>query len=70
MKERLTILTPPQITAVQLANIRQERGGIIGPIYVICQNHHRIEPSTAYLFEYRFTGEGELSGHNLGNLMP
>ena len=35
-----------------------------------CLNQIIIEPSTASaLFEYRFTGEGELSGHNLGNLM-
>ena len=63
-------MSPPQITAVQQGRIRQEQGGIAWGDLRNCLNQIVIEPSTASaLFEYRFTGEGELSGHNLGNLM-
>lgn len=35
-----------------------------------CLNQLITEPSVASaMFEYRFTGNGELAGHNLGNLM-
>ncbi|STR40638.1 putative phosphatase/sulfatase [Klebsiella michiganensis] len=35
-----------------------------------CINQLIAEPSVASaMFEYRFSGNGELSGHNLGNLM-
>lgn len=35
-----------------------------------CLNQLITEPSVASaMFEYRFGGNGELSGHNLGNLM-
>ncbi len=50
--------------------IRKQQGGIAWGDLRNCLNQIITEPSTASaLFEYRFAGEGELQGHNLGNLM-
>jgi uncharacterized cofD-like protein len=49
--------------------IRSE-GGIAWGDMRNCINQLIAEPSVASaMFEYRFSGNGELSGHNLGNLM-
>ena len=63
-------MSPPTDNGGSTGRIRQEQGGIAWGDLRNCLNQIIIEPSTASaLFEYRFTGEGELSGHNLGNLM-
>lgn len=50
--------------------IRESEGGIAWGDARNCINQMITEPSVASaMFEYRFTGNGELSGHNLGNLM-
>ena len=70
MKERLTGIVTTTDNGGSTGRIRQEQGGIAWGDLRNCLNQIIIEPSTASaLFEYRFTGEGELSGHNLGNLM-
>ncbi|MGQ7112698.1 2-phospho-L-lactate transferase CofD family protein, partial [Escherichia sp. TWPC-MK] len=50
--------------------IRRSEGGIAWGDMRNCLNQLITEPSVASaMFEYRFGGNGELSGHNLGNLM-
>ena len=50
--------------------IRRAEGGIAWGDTRNCLNQLITEPSIAStMFEYRFSGNGELSGHNLGNLM-
>ncbi|WP_022942391.1 uridine diphosphate-N-acetylglucosamine-binding protein YvcK [Psychromonas hadalis] len=50
--------------------IRHCQGGIAWGDTRNCINQLITEPSLeSILFEYRFKGEGELNGHNLGNLM-
>lgn len=50
--------------------IRRAEGGIAWGDMRNCLNQMITEPSIAStMFEYRFTGNGELAGHNLGNLM-
>ncbi|MCU6663827.1 MAG: uridine diphosphate-N-acetylglucosamine-binding protein YvcK [Silvania sp.] len=50
--------------------IRRSEGGIAWGDMRNCLNQLIAEPSVASaMFEYRFGGNGELSGHNLGNLM-
>ncbi|MFY9997582.1 MAG: uridine diphosphate-N-acetylglucosamine-binding protein YvcK [Leclercia sp.] len=50
--------------------IRRSEGGIAWGDMRNCLNQLIAEPSVASaMFEYRFAGNGELSGHNLGNLM-
>ncbi|SHG01883.1 conserved hypothetical protein, cofD-related [Vibrio gazogenes DSM 21264] len=50
--------------------IRHCQGGIAWGDTRNCINQLITEPSTAsMMFEYRFRGQGELDGHNLGNLM-
>ncbi|KYP97008.1 hypothetical protein BG74_06275, partial [Sodalis-like endosymbiont of Proechinophthirus fluctus] len=49
---------------------RQSEGGIAWGDTRNCLNQLITEPSIASaMFEYRFGGQGELAGHNLGNLM-
>lgn len=56
--------------AVPLGRIRRSEGGIAWGDTRNCLNQLIAEPSVASaMFEYRFSGNGELSGHNLGNLM-
>lgn len=50
--------------------IRRSEGGIAWGDTRNCLNQLITEPSIAStMFEYRFMGNGELGGHNLGNLM-
>lgn len=50
--------------------IRDNHGGIAWGDLRNCLNQLITEPITASaLFEYRFAGNGELSGHNLGNII-
>lgn len=70
MKERLTGIVTTTDNGGSTGRIRLEHGGIAWGDLRNCLNQIIIEPSTASaLFEYRFTGNGELAGHNLGNLM-
>ncbi|WP_373778364.1 uridine diphosphate-N-acetylglucosamine-binding protein YvcK [Glaesserella sp.] len=50
--------------------IRVQHGGIAWGDLRNCLTQITVKPTVASaLFEYRFGGEGELSGHNLGNLI-
>ena len=50
--------------------IRRSEGGIAWGDMRNCLNQLITEPSVASaMFEYRFAGNGELAGHNLGNLI-
>lgn len=70
MKERLTGIVTTTDNGGSTGRIRLQQGGIAWGDLRNCLNQIIIEPSTASaLFEYRFSGNGELSGHNLGNLM-
>lgn len=70
MKERLTGIVTTTDNGGSTGRIRQQQGGIAWGDLRNCLNQIIIEPSTASaLFEYRFSGYGELAGHNLGNLM-
>ena len=70
IKERLTGIVTTTDNGGSTGRIRQQQGGIAWGDLRNCLNQIIIEPSTASaLFEYRFSGNGELAGHNLGNLM-
>lgn len=71
MKERLTGIVTTTDNGGSTGRIRTDQGGIAWGDLRNCLNQIITEPSTASsLFEYRFSsGSGELSGHNLGNLM-
>lgn len=70
MKERLTGIVTTTDNGSSTGRIRQQQGGIAWGDLRNCLNQIITEPSTASsLFEYRFSGTGELAGHNLGNLM-
>ena len=70
MKERLTGIVTTTDNGGSTGRIRIEQGGIAWGDLRNCLNQIITEPSTASaLFEYRFAGNGELAGHNLGNLM-
>ena len=70
MKERLTAIVTTTDNGGSTGRIRMEHGGIAWGDLRNCLNQIITEPSTASaLFEYRFGGNGELAGHNLGNLM-
>ncbi|OOF43277.1 gluconeogenesis factor YvcK family protein [Rodentibacter trehalosifermentans] len=70
MKERLTGIVTTTDNGGSTGRIRQQQGGIAWGDLRNCLNQIIIEPTTASaLFEYRFGGNGELAGHNLGNLM-
>lgn len=70
MKERLTGIVTTTDNGGSTGRIRQDLGGIAWGDLRNCLNQIITEPSTASaLFEYRFSGSGELTGHNLGNLM-
>ncbi|OOF55575.1 gluconeogenesis factor YvcK family protein [Rodentibacter genomosp. 2] len=70
MKERLTGIVTTTDNGGSTGRIRLQQGGIAWGDLRNCLNQIITEPSTASaLFEYRFSGQGELSGHNLGNLM-
>ena len=70
MKERLTGIVTTTDNGGSTGRIRTAQGGIAWGDLRNCLNQIITEPSTASaLFEYRFSGNGELAGHNLGNLM-
>ncbi|MDO5054828.1 MAG: uridine diphosphate-N-acetylglucosamine-binding protein YvcK [Pasteurella oralis] len=70
MKERLTGIVTTTDNGGSTGRIRLNHGGIAWGDLRNCLNQIITEPSTASaLFEYRFSGSGELAGHNLGNLM-
>ncbi len=68
---RLTGIVTTTDNGVSTGRIRRSEGGIAwGDGVRNCINQLIAEPSVASaMFEYRFGGNGELSGHNLGNLM-
>ncbi|VEJ09885.1 gluconeogenesis factor YvcK family protein [Actinobacillus delphinicola] len=67
---RLTGIVTTTDNGGSTGRIRSQQGGIAWGDLRNCLNQIITQPSTASaLFEYRFEGEGELAGHNLGNLM-
>ncbi|WP_233115920.1 gluconeogenesis factor YvcK family protein [Aggregatibacter actinomycetemcomitans] len=70
MNERLTAIVTTTDNDGSTGRIRSAQGGIAWGDLRNCLNQIITQPSTASaLFEYRFSGNGELAGHNLGNLM-
>ncbi|MDG6894055.1 gluconeogenesis factor YvcK family protein [Volucribacter amazonae] len=70
MQEKLTGIVTTTDNGGSTGRIRDDYGGIAWGDLRNCLNQIITEPSTAStLFEYRFSGTGELAGHNLGNLM-
>ena len=67
---RLTGIVTTTDNGGSTGRIRRSEGGIAWGDVRNCLNQLITEPSVASaMFEYRFSGNGELSGHNLGNLM-
>ena len=67
---RLTGIATTTDNGGSTGRIRRSEGGIAWGDMRNCLNQLIAEPSIASaMFEYRFSGNGELSGHNLGNLM-
>ncbi|WOB90017.1 uridine diphosphate-N-acetylglucosamine-binding protein YvcK [Providencia sp. PROV175] len=67
---RLTGIVTTTDNGGSTGRIRRSEGGIAWGDMRNCLNQLITEPSIASaMFEYRFNGNGELSGHNLGNLM-
>ncbi|NIF48260.1 uridine diphosphate-N-acetylglucosamine-binding protein YvcK [Enterobacter sp. Ap-1006] len=67
---RLTGIVTTTDNGGSTGRIRRSEGGIAWGDMRNCLNQLITEPSVAStMFEYRFGGNGELSGHNLGNLM-
>ncbi|MFY0172711.1 uridine diphosphate-N-acetylglucosamine-binding protein YvcK [Raoultella ornithinolytica] len=67
---RLTGIVTTTDNGGSMGRIRRSEGGIAWGDMRNCLNQLIAEPSIASaMFEYRFSGNGELSGHNLGNLM-
>jgi len=67
---RLTGIVTTTDNGGSTGRIRESEGGIAWGDIRNCINQMITEPTTAStMFEYRFTGHGELAGHNLGNLM-
>lgn len=67
---RLTGIVTTTDNGGSTERIRRSEGGIARGDMRNCINQLIAEPSVASaMFEYRFGGNGELSGHNLGNLM-
>lgn len=70
MQHKLTGIVTTTDNGGSTGRIRHDYGGIAWGDLRNCLNQIITEPTTASaLFEYRFSGKGELSGHNLGNLM-
>lgn len=70
MGSRLTGIVTTTDNGGSTGRIRRSEGGIAWGDMRNCINQLITEPSVASaMFEYRFGGNGELSGHNLGNLM-
>lgn len=67
---RLTGIVTTTDNGGSSGRIRRAEGGIAWGDMRNCLNQLITSPSVASaMFEYRFTGSGELAGHNLGNLM-
>jgi uncharacterized cofD-like protein len=67
---RLTGIVTTTDNGGSTGRIRRSEGGIAWGDMRNCLNQLITEQSVASaMFEYRFGGNGELSGHNLGNLM-
>jgi len=67
---RLTGIVTTTDNGGSTGRIRQSEGGIAWGDTRNCLNQLIAEPSiAAAMFEYRFAGQGDLAGHNLGNLM-
>ena len=67
---RLTGIVTTTDNGGSTGRIRRSEGGIAWGDMRNCINQLITEPSVASaMFEYRFNGNGELAGHNLGNLM-
>ncbi len=67
---RLTGIVTTTDNGGSTGRIRRSEGGIAWGDMRNCLNQLIDEPSVASaMFEYRFAGNGELAGHNLGNLM-
>ncbi|VAX76234.1 Putative gluconeogenesis factor [Serratia symbiotica] len=67
---RLTGIVTTTDNGGSTGRIRRAEGGIAWGDTRNCLTELIAEPSVASaMFEYRFSGTGELSGHNLGNLM-
>ncbi|MGV3346874.1 uridine diphosphate-N-acetylglucosamine-binding protein YvcK [Enterobacteriaceae bacterium LUAb1] len=67
---RLTGIVTTTDNGGSAGRIRRSEGGIAWGDLRNCLNQLITEPSIASaMFEYRFNGNGELAGHNLGNLM-
>ncbi|CCG86681.1 UPF0052 protein [Erwinia piriflorinigrans CFBP 5888] len=67
---RLTGIVTTTDNGGSTGRIRRSEGGIAWGDMRNCLNQLIAEPSIASaMFEYRFSGNGELAGHNLGNLM-
>lgn len=67
---RLTGIVTTTDNGGSTGRIRRAEGGIAWGDMRNCINQLIAEPSVASaMFEYRLSGNGELSGHNLGNLM-
>lgn len=68
--ERLTGIVTTTDNGGSTGRIRSQHGGIAWGDLRNCLNQIIIKPTVASaLFEYRFGGSGELTGHNLGNLI-
>ncbi|WGE34707.1 uridine diphosphate-N-acetylglucosamine-binding protein YvcK [Actinobacillus genomosp. 1] len=68
--ERLTGIVTTTDNGGSTGRIRSQHGGIAWGDLRNCLNQIIIKPTVASaLFEYRFGGNGELTGHNLGNLI-
>ncbi|WP_029687257.1 gluconeogenesis factor YvcK family protein [Tatumella saanichensis] len=67
---RLTGVVTTTDNGGSTGRIRRSEGGIAWGDMRNCLNQLITEPGIASaMFEYRFSGQGELAGHNLGNLM-
>ncbi|PHM39428.1 hypothetical protein Xmau_02771 [Xenorhabdus mauleonii] len=67
---RLTGIVTTTDNGGSTGRIRRSEGGIAWGDMRNCLNQLITEPTIASaMFEYRFSGNGELAGHNLGNLM-
>lgn len=70
LKERLTGIVATTDNGGSTGRIRYQHGGIAWGDLRNCLTQIIVKPTVASsLFEYRFGGHGELSGHNLGNLI-
>jgi uncharacterized cofD-like protein len=68
--EKLTGIVATTDNGGSTGRIRAQQGGIAWGDLRNCLSQITVQPTVAsMLFEHRFGGNGELAGHNLGNLM-